>query len=348
MQNLKKIGVERYIDVAVLIFLLIFPLLFSPFRTELMGKFIVYILFALSLDLLWGYTGLMSMGHAVLFGIGGYILALSFSVSQGVPSFMSRFGITKLPVFFLPLTNSGVAFILGLIIPGIVAAFLGYFIFSSKVNGVFFSLITLALAQIFETFISNQQKYTNGFNGIGGLPRKLILNTNLSLNQLYYIILGVVALVFLFCLWLTHSRFGKILQAIRENENRLTFLGYKPAAFKIVIYTISGMLAGLAGMLYIPVNSFISPTDVGLTFSTVVLVWVAVGGRGNLTGAVVGTLIINWLLTLLSEKISDYWMLLLGVIVLVIVFFVPTGIIGKLREKQYALRIAKSTEGVRG
>lgn len=136
MQKLQKIGIERYIDIAVLIFLAIFPLLFSPFRTELMGKFIVYILFALSLDLLWGYTGLMSMGHAVLFGIGGYILALSFSVSQGIPSFMARFGITELPVFFQPLTNSGIAFILGLIIPGIVAAFLGYFI----INGVSFAV----------------------------------------------------------------------------------------------------------------------------------------------------------------------------------------------------------------
>ncbi len=341
---LKNKGMERYVDLGVLLFLLLFPLLFSPFRTELMGKFIVFIIFALSLDLLWGYTGLMSMGHAVLFGLGGYTLAISYSMEKagGVPDFMARFGITEIPALFLPLTNTGTAFLLGLLLPGLLAGLLGYFIFSSKVSGVFFSLITLALAQIFEVFIANQQRYTNGFNGIGSLPRKILFDRTLSLNQVYYAVLIIAVLVYFLCLWLVSGRFGKVLQSIRENESRLKFLGYKPSSYKIAVYIISGMLAGLAGMLYLPMNAFISPGDTGLTFSTAVLVWVAVGGRGNLTGAIVGTLVINWLQVLLSEAISDYWLLVLGIIVLVIVYFVPPGIIGKLKEWQYNTRIAKT------
>ena len=341
---LKNKGMERYVDLGVLLFLLLFPLLFSPFRTELMGKFIVFIIFALSLDLLWGYTGLMSMGHAVLFGLGGYTLAISYSMEKagGVPDFMARFGITEIPALFLPLANTGTAFLLGLLLPGLLAGLLGYFIFSSKVSGVFFSLITLALAQIFEVFIANQQRYTNGFNGIGSLPRKILFDRTLSLNQVYYGVLIIAVLVYFLCLWLVSGRFGKVLQSIRENESRLKFLGYKPSSYKIAIYVISGMLAGLAGMLYLPMNAFISPGDTGLTFSTAVLVWVAVGGKGNLTGAIVGTLVINWLQVLLSEAISDYWLLVLGIIVLVIVYFVPPGIIGKLKEWQYNTRIAKT------
>lgn len=335
MNRLKSLPANRYIDIALFLFLGLFPLLFTPFRTELMGKTIVFILFALSLDLVWGYTGLMSFGHAVLFGLGGYILALSFTFSKGVPDFMQRFGITEIPVFFRPLLDSNVAFLLGLVIPGLFAAFLGYFIFSSKVSGIFFSLITLALSQICSTFLSNQQKYTNGSNGLGGLPRMLLFNVRLNLQQVYYIALAICIVVYLLCLFLGRSRFGKILQSIRENEPRLAFLGYKPARYKIAVYTISGMLAGLAGMLYIPMNSFISPNDVGIALSTSVLIWVAVGGRGNLTGAIAGTILVNWLQILLSEKFSDVWTLVLGILILLIVFVIPQGLVGKLIDMQY-------------
>lgn len=335
---LKKLGslpVNRYIDGVAFLFLAIFPLLFSPFRTELMGRVLVYIIFAISLDLLWGYTGLMSMGHAVLFGSGGYMVALSYTFLKGVPWYMTQAGIEKIPALFTPLLSPVGAFLLALVVPGVIAAFLGTFIFSSKISGVFFSLITLALAQIFELFVTNQHVYTNGSNGLGGLERSLLGSAPLSLNTLYYLLLGVVLLVYLFCIWLTHTRFGTVLQAIRENEPRLTFLGYKPNRFKIAVYVISGVLAGLAGVLYIPTNGFISPTEVGLTLSTLLLVWVAIGGRGNLTGAIVGTILINWTQTLLSEQIADYWMLIMGAVVLVFVFFMPNGLIGKLINMQY-------------
>ncbi len=346
---IKKLPVNRYIDMLVFVLLLTFPLMVTPLRMEYMAKVMVYIIFALSLDLLWGYTGLMNMGHAVLFGMGGYIVGISYTLikalPEGLPDYMTRFNLTELPELFKPLTNPIWAFALALIIPGIVAAILGWFIFSSKINGVFFSLITLALANIFELFISNQQKYTNGTNGLGGLPRR-ILDIKLSSVQMYYTVLIITLLAYLLCLWLTKSRFGNILQAIRENEARLTFLGFNPISFKIVVFTISGVLAGLAGALVGPVNGIISPVDVGVTLSTLVLVWVAVGGRGNMTGAIVGTVVINWLQVLLSERISDYWMLILGALVLVVVFVLPNGFIGKMIEKQYASKIKAGNEEV--
>ncbi|MDR1796430.1 MAG: urea ABC transporter permease subunit UrtC [Clostridiales Family XIII bacterium] len=325
---------NRKIDIGILVFLAVFPLVFSAYRTELMGKTLVFILFAISLDLIWGYAGLMSFGHAVLFGIGGYIMGLARACADGVPDFMQRYGVTEVPAFIAPLQSPGLAFALGILIPGAVAAVLGFFIFFSRVRGVFFSLITLALAYVVSTFISNQQQYTNGYNGIGGLGR-VLWGVKFDLTQLYYITLALAALVFVLCVRLTGSRFGKTLRSIRENEMRLTFLGYDPAFFKVAVFTFSGMIAGLAGVLYIPMNQFISPNEAGITLSTVVLVWLAVGGRGNLTGAVCGTMIVYWAQLLLSERISNAWTLILGVVIICVVFFLPQGVVGKLLDIVY-------------
>lgn len=338
--NYKKIPANHYIDIIIFLFLLVFPVIFSQFRIELMGKTMVYMLFALSLDLLWGYAGLMSMGHAVLFGVGGYILGLSYTLRDGIPEYMRRVGMETIPFFFKPLLNSNVAFVLSIVLAGGLAFILGYFIFSSKINGVFFSLVTLALAEIFSTFISNQMNYTNGSNGLESLPRELF-GYRFNLNEMYYVIFAILLLVYLFCRWLMNSRFGKTLEGIRENEARLTFMGYNPTNFKIAIYTISGMIAGLAGALYIPINNFISPSDIGVTLSTYVLVWVAIGGTGNLTGALLGTMGLYWLQILLSEKFSDLWLLTLGILIILVVFFIPKGFVGVLLDIQYQKKAQK-------
>lgn len=338
--NLKEMQVNRYIDFVIFLFLLVFPLLFTQFRVELMGKTMVYMLFAISLDLLWGYAGLMSMGHAVLFGIGGYVLGLSYAMIGGVPKYMQRVGITEIPVFFRPLMNPSLAFLLSIILAGAVAFFLGYFIFSSRISGVFFSLVTLALAEIFSTFISNQSNYTNGSNGLDSLPRQLF-GYNFSLTEMYYVVFAFLLLIYIFCRWLMGSRFGKTLEGIRENEARLTFMGYNPTKFKIAAYVISGMIAGLAGALYIPMNNFISPSDIGVTLSTYVLVWVAIGGKGNLTGAMAGTMVLYWLQILLSEKVSDLWLLILGALIIFVIFVIPKGFVGVLIERQYQKKAQK-------
>lgn len=334
--SLAKLPLNRYFDVIILIFLAIFPLMTEEFRVEMMGRYICYAIFALSLDLLWGYTGLLSLGNAVLFGMGGYLIGLSYQIQNGVvPAFMQREGITEIPWFYLPLQNPIVAAILGVIVPALFAALIGYFVFSSKIKGVFFTIITLALAQIFKDFIINVQKYTNGFNGLQSIKRFAINGSDpLSKTAYYYVILGIGVLVFLFCLWLTKSRVGKVCTSVRENEARLGFLGYNAGAFKILIYTISGAIAGLAGVLYAPATSTITTEDIGVAASTMVVIWVAVGGRGNLTGAVFGALLINWAQSLLSEHFSGVWQLIIGAFLLVVIYFIPNGIIGQIVNLQ--------------
>lgn len=338
-EKIRSLGIDKYIDVSLLLFLVVFPLFASLFRVELMSKCIVYIIFALSLDILWGSAGLMNLGQAMFFGLGGYILAISYAMKYGVPAFMSSFGITQAPWFMRILENHLTAFCLGLIVPGLVAGILGYFIFTSKVKGVFFNIITLALVSLVELFFNNQQKYTGGANGISGLPPLSFGAQPLSIMEMYYLVLTVALTVYLFCRWLTNSRFGMILRSVRENESRLQFLGFNPASFKLVVFIISGMIAGLSGMLYIPINSFISPNNIGVVFSTSALVWLAVGGRGNLTGAMIGAFLINWMESLLSEQFGDVWQLILGAAMLIVVLFFPKGLVGTLLDWQYHRKV---------
>ena len=196
--------------------------------------------------------------------------------------------------FYNLIANTKVAFILGLIVPAVVAAILGYFLFSQKVKGVFFSLITLAIANVFELLISNQQRYTGGANGITRVPRKLFFDKLFPMKEYYFVMLALLVVIYIACRLLTKSKFGIILVAIRENEQRMSFFGYNPANFKIAIFAISGAIAGLAGMMFATTSSFITPSNIGISFSTTIIVWLALGGRGNLTGASIGTLIICW------------------------------------------------------
>lgn len=330
MTKLRRIPGNRRADFLILLALGLFPLCGSAFYTQLLTKYMVFVILAWSLDILWGYAGLMNLGHAVLFGIGGYTMALCLSSQQGIPDFMARGGVTEMPLWLQIISNPAVAVLAGILIPAILAWLLGVFLFRSRVGGVFFAVITLALAQIFNLFIQSQQKWTGGFNGIGGLPGLSVFGTPLDITQSYYFIFLVVILVYAFCLALTHSRFGMILCGIRENETRLEFLGCDKDSFKAAAFALSGALAGLAGVLYAPVSGMIAPNDVGVEFSTAIVVWLAIGGRGNLTGAAVGALLINVLGNALSEQFGAFWQLLLGIVMILTVLFMPRGIVGTL------------------
>ncbi|MDF9839779.1 MULTISPECIES: urea ABC transporter permease subunit UrtC [unclassified Paenibacillus] len=330
---MKKLAGNNAVGILLLLFLSAFPLLASDFRLEMMGKFIVLIIFAIAMDLVWGYAGLLSLGHAVFFGIGGYVLALSYSIQNGVPGFMTRFDINEIPAFLQPLESIPVALLLGLLLPSLLAGIIGSFIFKSKVSGVYFALITLALGKLFEMLVINLQMYTGGFNGLMGLPRFPVFGEPMSLVSYYYMVLIVTVAVYLFAQWLTNSHFGKVLKAVRENEARISFFSYNVSNFKILIFVISGFLSGLAGMLYVPINGFFSPSEIGLQMSTLVIVWLAIGGRGTLMGAAAGALIINWLSNLLSERYPELWQLLLGAIIVLVVLFFPDGIYGTLKNR---------------
>lgn len=347
MKNLfEKIDVERYIDIILFVGLFAVPFIFTEFKMIVAGRFMVYMIFALSLDILWGYGGLMNLGHAVFFGLGGYIFAISLASQNGVPSFMAMNGITEMPGWVQALTNVPFAFLAALIIPAILAVILGAFMFTGKIRGIFYNVITLAMAALTELFFNNRQKITGGTNGVSGIAKLSIFGFELSGVHLFYTVLVVLILAYFLCRWIISRRFGMVIQSIRDNEDRIRFLGFNPGIYKIALYAIAACLAGLAGVLYVPVNSFISPERIGAAFSTSVLVWVAVGGRGNLTGAMVGALLINVLETVLSNWFGSSWQMVLGFVLIFILIFFPKGIVGTLKDKQYNRRTARTMAAV--
>ncbi len=353
MEKFKQnVSFEKILAGIMLLFLAFVPVATDLYTTQIMGKFITYIMVALALDLMWGYAGLMNLGFAVFFGIGGYIVGISLASSNQIPAFMLAGGLSKLPWFFKPLENEFVAVLLAVIVPALVALFLGVFIFKSKVKGVFFNLITLAFAALFELFIKTYQTYTGGSSGINGISDGLkdltFFGLKASIIHWYYIAFVVLVLVYFFFLWLTQSRFGKVIKSVRDNEDRLQFLGYNPATFKLAVFAIAGAVAGLAGALYIPMTSFISIDKAGITFSTTLLVCLAVGGRGNLTGAMFGTLFINLFQSNLSSLLGDIWTIVIGVIMLVVVLVLPKGIVGTIVEFIYNKKAEKKRNSISG
>ena len=250
----------------------------------------------------------------------------------------------SLPWFLAPLSSPVGAFLLAIIVPGIISFLIGFFMFSGRIKGVFFSLITLAMSGVAELFVINQSTWTHGNSGISVTSNTIISNnmdSHMDDTAFYYVVFIFMIAAYLICLLIVNSRLGKVLQAVRENEARLTFFGYKASWFKMLIYTISGMMAGFAGMLYVRTQGSINSSAVGIDLATLVLVWVAVGGRGSLTGAMVGTLVLQVAETVLNSAFSgistdfaQYWRLVLGIIILVIVFVIPKGIVGELISAQ--------------
>lgn len=346
LRVVKKITAEKYAALLLLLILALIPAFSGLYTVRLTGRYITYMILALALDLLWGYGGLMNLGFAVFFGIGGYIVGISLACQNGVPAFMKSGGFTQIPLIFRPLLNVPLAVILAVAIPALVAFIMGYFIFTSKIKGVFFNLITLAFAAMFELFIQTYQSYTGGSSGVNGITRGLngasLFGVEISISGWYYIAFACLVLIYLFLLWLTHSRFGKVIKSIRDNEARLQFLGYNPAVFKIAVFCIASAIAGFAGALYIPMTSFISIENAGVSFSTMLLIWLAVGGRGNLTGAMLGALAVSLLQSRLSTAVGDMWHLILGIVLILIVVFLPKGFIGTLSDWQYGRRSEKA------
>lgn len=341
---MKSITFEKYVALALFIFLAVFPQFASLYTTQIFGKYITYMILALGLDILWGYGGLMDLGYAVFFGLGGYTIGISLASQNGnLPSYMTMAGIDELPLLFTPLKSLPAAVILSILLPSLLALFIGLFIFNSKIKGIFFNLITLAFASMFELLIKSNQKYTGGSSGVNGIARGLtdiqLFGHKASVTDWYYLALILLVVVYVFCLWLVNSRFGKIVKSIRDNEARVEFLGYNAARYKLILFMISGALAGLAGAMYVPMTSFISVENAGVTFSTTILVWLAVGGRGNLTGAMGGALLISVLQNQLSSLFGDIWQLIMGIILVLAVLLLPGGIIGSLLNLQLTRRM---------
>ena len=336
---------RKNIAFAVVAFLIaILPVFLSPFRVSLVGKFITYAIVALSLDMIWGYTGILSLGHGVFFGLGGYGLGMYLKLlasGNRLPDFMSWSGRTVLPWFWEFYKTAPSAVIMILLVPTALAFALGLLTFTNRIRGVYFSILSQALALVFVTLFVGLQGYTGGTNGITeftklfGLPFSKITTKYFW----YYVALAFLILTYAVFSWILRTKCGRVLVAVRDGENRTRFSGYQVANYKTFVYSLSALFTGIAGALFVPFSGIISPSEMSISNSIDMAIWVAVGGRGNLIGAVIGALVVNVTKTLVSESFPEIWSYFIGSIFVLVVLFLPRGLTGVFADaKEFAKR----------
>ncbi len=345
-----QIGLELGIVLVIAVLLIfIIPWILEAtgqgFRVSLLGRFLALAIAALGIDLIWGFTGMLSLGHGVFFALGGYAFAMYLklqipeSATSRLPEFMGLYGVKELPLIWQPFNSFPFTLLAIVLIPAITAAILGYLVFRNRIRGVYFSILTQATTIIFFNFFNGQQKLINGTNGLTDFQSIFGATVRSPATQRAFYITTVLVLIaaYYLCRWLTSGRFGKLLVAIRDDENRLRFSGYNPTGFKVLVFAISAGLAGIAGALFTPQTGIISPRQMDIGFSIEMVIWVAVGGRGSLVGAVLGTLIVNFAKSLLSEQFPEVWLFFQGALFLIVVMVLPNGIIGWMRCEGYEL-----------
>lgn len=337
-QKRKKLLTEGAIIIGFsLLFALVLPLILPVFRLKLLGRFLALAIAALGIDLIWGYTGLLSLGHGIFFALGGYALAMYIKLqlpAGEIPEFFTLYGVNDLPGLWKPFYSFPFTLFAVIIIPGIVAGLLGYLVFRNRIKGVYFSIITQASLIVFFNFFNGQQQLINGTNGLNIESDKIfgaVVGSPAVQLAFYEITILFLIATYLLCRWLTSGRFGNLLIAIRDDEVRLRFSGYNPTWFKVLVFSISGAFAGIAGALYTVQTGIITPNFMDVAFSIEMVIWVAVGGRGTLIGAIIGTLLVRLGRTLLSEQFPEVWLFFQGALFLIVVTVLPDGIVGWVR-----------------
>ena len=318
---------------AIMMIVALLPLFLSPFRVSLVGKYITYAIVALSLDLIWGHTGILSLGHGVFFGLGGYGFGMYLKLvasGSSLPDFMSWSGRTSLPWFWDFYKTPSTTIFMVIMVPALLAFLLGLLTFTNRIKGVYFSILSQALALVFVTLFVGLQEYTGGTNGITdfstlfGLP----IAGKTTKYIWYYVALAILILTYALFSWVMRTRCGKVLVAIRDGENRTRFSGYQVANYKTFVYSLSAIFTGIAGALFVPFSGIISPSEMSISNSIDMAIWVAVGGRGNLIGAVLGAFLVNITKTLISENFPEIWAYFIGAIFVLVVLFLPRGVMG--------------------
>jgi urea transport system permease protein len=349
----------EFIAVAAIATLLIvvFPLLnsygvISNFTINLWGKYLCYALLAISVDLLWGYTGLLSLGQALFFSLGGYMLGMHLMLMigdqgvyaqagknpDGLPDFMIFLGHTFLPAFWRPFSSFGFAMLMVFLLPGLLAWGFGYLAFRSRIKGVYFSILTQALTYGASLMFFRNDMIMGGNNGFTDFKKILgaDLRTAATQRGLFIATAVTLLLVYVGCRILSKTKFGLIQRAVRDGENRVLFSGYSAAHYKLFVFVLSAVIASIAGALYVPQVGGINPSVMTPDKSLEAVVWVAVGGRGTLVGPIIGAVSINALKSYATKAFPDFWLILLGLLFLIVVLLLPGGIVS-LPERLSAL-----------
>jgi urea transport system permease protein len=319
------------------------PLHLSAFWVTLAGKIMCYAIVALALDLVWGYAGILSLGHGLFFALGGYAMGMYLMRQIGregqyqsdLPDFMVFLDWKDLPWQWWASEHFLWALLLVVLVPGILSFVFGYFAFRSRVKGVYFSIITQAL-----TFAAMLLFFRNntGFGGNNGFTDfKRILGFSITAPEtrmgLFLMTAAVLIGTFLLARWIVASKFGRVLEAIRDAEPRVMFCGYNTVHYKVAIFTFSAVLCGVAGALYVPQVGIINPSEMSPANSIEIAIWVAVGGRGTLLGAILGAGLVNGAKSFFTVAFPEYWLFALGAIFIGVTLFMPRGVLGVLQRK---------------
>jgi urea transport system permease protein len=346
LKNNRNLELVGFALIAVVI-LVVLPLLLDNFRLNLVGKYLTYAFAAVGLVLCWGYTGILSLGQGVFFGLGGYCMAMFLKLeassvantkiqsTPGIPDFMDWNQITALPFFWVPFKSLPFTLIAIVAIPMLMAFIVSVAMFKRRVGGVYFAIITQALAAVMTILIVGQQGYTGGINGITDL-RTLLgwdIRTDHAKFVLYFVCSGLLLASMLLARGVIKSKLGRILVAVRDKEDRVRFSGYDVANFKIFVFCLASGIAAIGGAMFTLQVGFMSPSFVGIVPSIDMVIFCAVGGRHSLVGAVIGTLLVNWGKTLFSESFPELWLFAMGGLFIAIVLAFPRGLAGLMTDQ---------------
>ena len=316
------------------------PAVLPTFRLNLLGRFLSLAIVALGIDLIWGFTGLLSLGQGIFFALGGYAVAMYLQLNSsaefpnGIPEFFGLYGVDRLPAFWEPFHSPLFTLVAIWLIPALLAAVLGNLVFRNRIKGVYFSILTQASLLVFFNFFNGQQKLINGTNGLKTDVTELFgqMVGSPEMQRLFFWLTAVLVIAaWAFLRWVVRGRFGDVLIAIRDDEPRLRFAGYNPTLFKTLVFAIAGGLAGVGGALYTVQSGIVSPQYMTVPFSIEMVIWVAVGGRGTLVGAILGAVAINYAKSLVSEALPQSWLFIQGGLFILVVTALPEGVIGWFR-----------------
>src|SRR5512147_1003402 len=333
--------------ILALLLLVVLPLSLDAFRLNLVGKYLTYAFVAVGLVMVWGYGGVLSLGQGVFFGLGGYAMAMFLKLeasdpestkiqsTPGIPDFMDWNQLTELPWFWVPFKSLPFALIAVVAVPTLLAWIVSFAMFKRRVGGVYFAIITQAVALILTVLIIGQQGYTGGVNGMTDLKTMWGWDTRTDSAKyiLYYACVALLIGSMLLCRWIQKGKAGTLLLAMRDKEDRVRFSGYDVANFKIFVFCLAAALSGIGGALFTLQVGFMSPSFVGIVPSIEMVIYAAVGGRMSLVGAVYGTLLVNFGKTYFSESFPDLWLFLMATLFIGVTMAFPDGLAGVWEQK---------------
>jgi urea transport system permease protein len=316
----------------------------SEFAVQLIAKIMCYAICALAMDLIWGYTGILSLGHGVFFALGGYAMGMYLMRQIGrdgqyqmdMPDFMVFLNWKEFPAAWAVSSSFIAQMLLVVLVPGVLAFVFGYFAFRSRIKGVYFSIITQAMTFAMMLLFFRNETGFGGNNGFTDFKRILgIPIATPSMRMTLFVITGLTLIgFFLMARWMVNSKFGRVLQAIRDAETRVMFTGYDPLRYKLAIWVISAVMCGIAGALYVPQVGIINPGEMSTASSIEIAIWAAVGGRGTLIGPIVGAFFVNGAKSWFTQAFPEFWLYFLGALFVLVTIFLPRGIIGLVWRKK--------------